>query len=595
MAGISVSGLISNSFDWKSVVDQLIQIDSAPIARMQSEESLNIDKLAVLATLDTKVTDLQSAAQALSADSLFKSRTASSATPDSSWTASAADLATTGNYKIAVTQLATAARLNGTASISTSISPTDDVSGLTLANIATASAITVSGADNTGSFSVNGKRVTIALTDSLQDVFTKISTATGGAVTASYSTATDTVQLTSADPIVLGAANDSTNFLSVMRLSSGNSPVTSSAALGSTKLNTPLTSARIAGDFGVDGSGVGRFEVNGVGIDYNINTDSLSAILSRINDSGAGVTATYDLAGDRVVLTNNSTGDIGIGVQDTTGTLMGALGLAGVTTTRGQNALFTVNDSPTQLSSLSNTLDATAHGITGLSVTVNSETTQTINVAPNTAAMKTAIQDFVTKFNAVQSYIDSQTKINTTADGKVSAAVMAGDHEMQSWGSELRAIASKTVSGLSTVFSRLENIGVDFTPFQPGMSAKTWSSSADLLVIKDPAKLDTALAKNTADVAALFNTPTTGLMAQFKSYLSARFSTTSGALKGQKDTLNKQNAVLDAQIIALTRRLENQRQVLTTAFLAMQTAQSRAQQQQQSISGFIKQSQSSSN
>ena len=38
MSGIQVSGLLSNSaFDWKSVVDQLIQADSAPVTKLTAE------------------------------------------------------------------------------------------------------------------------------------------------------------------------------------------------------------------------------------------------------------------------------------------------------------------------------------------------------------------------------------------------------------------------------------------------------------------------------------------------------------------------------------------------------------------------------
>jgi len=68
MAGISISGLVSGSFDWKSVVDQLIQIESTPIARLQTEEATNIDRLASLAGLQTKLTELQTASKALSAN-----------------------------------------------------------------------------------------------------------------------------------------------------------------------------------------------------------------------------------------------------------------------------------------------------------------------------------------------------------------------------------------------------------------------------------------------------------------------------------------------------------------------------------------------
>ena len=155
MAGISISGLISGSFDWKSVVDQLIKIESTPIARLQTEESKNIDRLASLSTLQSQMTELQTATKALGAPSLFSGRTASSSTSGSNWTTSAASGAANGSYSINVTQLATAARLTCASEISSGLSATDDVTGVTLATMPTAKTVTA------GTFAVNGKQVTV--------------------------------------------------------------------------------------------------------------------------------------------------------------------------------------------------------------------------------------------------------------------------------------------------------------------------------------------------------------------------------------------------------------------------------------------------
>src|SRR5690348_7066410 len=414
MAGISVSGLISNSFNWQSIVDQLIQIDSAPIAKLNTDTADNNNRLASFASLKSGLTDLQTSANALAADGLFNGRIASSATPNSSWSSTAANSAATGSYAIAVTQLASAAQRTGASGISAGLSASSNVSGITLATMPTAIAPTA------GTFTVNGATVTVALTDSLQDVFDKISAATGGIVTAAYDSATDKVSLTSSDnsEIVLGAGNDTSNLLSALRLANnGTGSLTSSSALGNASLNVPLVDARLVGSFGaVDGSGNGTFAINGVSIAYNINTDSLATVLSRISASSAGVSASYDGASNRVILTNNATGDVGIGASDTSGSLLAALGFTtGSTLVHGKNALFSVNGGAT-ISSASNTLDAATLGVPGLSVTVSTKDTQTISVAGNVANMQNAIQDFVTKFNSLQDFITSQTEITKGAD-----------------------------------------------------------------------------------------------------------------------------------------------------------------------------------
>lgn len=566
MAGISVTGLISNSFDWKSVVDQLITIDSQPIARLQSEEAKNNDKLASLGALNSYLTDLSSSAIDLRSATLFKSRVATSSTSGSTWSLTPSDSATQGSYTIAVSQLATASKRVGASGVSASISATNDVSGTTLATLPTSTAITA------GNFTVNGQTITVALTDSLQDVFDAISTATGGTVTASYDSTTDKVTLSSAGEIELGAVNDSSNFLSALRLANnGTGTVTSSGKLGSASLTATLASSRLAGALNADSNGDGSFTINGVSIGYNVNTDTLKTVLAKINSSGAGVTASYDATNDRFLLVNNSTGDIGIGANEVSGGLADAMGLtSGSSLQRGNNAQFTVNGGDT-ITTTSNTLTSSQHGITGLSIKVDSVGTQTITVAANTTKMKAALQDFIDKFNAVQALIESETAVTTGADGKVVSATLGGNQEVERWGTKLRSLAFQSISGLSSTVDRLDDLGIDF------------DSISSQLKIKDEAKLDAALRDNSDDIAGFFNNTSTGFAQQFSTYLTNLLSASSGALATQSATLTNQNKDIEAQIATLNRRLEDQRTQLTNAFLAMQNAQSTAANQQKSI------------
>lgn len=577
MAGISISGLVSGSFDWKSVVDQLITIDSAPVTRLTSEESANIDRLASFATLKSKLSELQTTSKALNSATLFSGRSASSSTTGSDWALTAATDATTGSYDINVTRLATASRRNGASAVSSGISATDTVTGVTLATMPTATAVTA------GTFTVSGKQVTIALTDTLQDVFTKISTATGGKVTGSYSAAADKITLSSTDAseVVLGAGNDTSNFLSAVRLANnGGTSTTSATTLGTASLAVPLASSRLKGVGAI--AATGTFQINGVDVGYDTATDSLSTLLTRINDSGAGVTASYDKTADRVVLVNNSTGDIGIGATQASSGLLDILGLGATSAlVRGDDTKFTVNGG-SELSSHSRTLGATDLGVTGLTVTANSVGDQTVTVKANTDAMKTAINSFITSFNAVQSYIDTQTKITKGADGKVTAALLADNREVQTWASELRSRAFSAVSGLSGTVSRLENLGIDF------------NSTDATLSIKDSAKMDAALTNNATSVAEFFTKDTTGFSAIFDDYLTDKLDT-HGALQTQMDTLNKANTGIDAQIKTLNARLANQRELLTNAFIAMDNAKSLANQQQTTLDNMFNSTKSSSN
>jgi flagellar hook-associated protein 2 len=563
MASIQLSGLISG-FDWKSFMEEVMELNRAPVVRLQSEKSTNSSKVSALDNLGTRLNELQTASRALKVEGLFTGRTAASTTTGSTWSSSATSGTATGAYAFNVTQLATTTKRSGAGDVGLGLSATNNVSGVTLASMPTASAVTA------GDFTVDGARITVALTDSLQDVFDKISTATGGGVTASYDSATDKISLTSATPgtaITLGAANDTSNFLAVARLANGTNTgvIASGTALGATSQSAPLASARLRNSItAVDGSGNGNFTVNGVSIAYNVNTDSLSAVLGRISSSSAGVSASYDAAADRVVLTNKSTGDLGLSVSETAGGFLDAFGLSGSSTlARGDDAQFTVNGGPT-LTSTSNTFTAASHGITGLSLTANSETSQTITVDANTTGMRTAIDDFIKKFNSVQQYIDDATKI-TSANGKVTSAILANNREIQSWQTTMRSTAFSAVSGLSGTITRLESMGIDFT------------AGTSQLAVRNPTKLEAALRDKPSEVEAFFKTASTGFAAKFEalntSIIGSSGTGAGGMLGSQKDTLTKGNTSIDLQIANIERQLASEKARMEAGFLAMENAQ----------------------
>lgn len=558
MASLQLSGLASG-LDWKSLVDQLMNLERAPITRIQTEQTKNTNQSNALKDLGTRLSTLQAAAQTLKDASLFSGRTAASTTTGSSWTTTAAAATAPGSYRIAVSQLATNARLEGASDITGGLHTSSDVTGLTVATLRTAVGVTG------GNFSVNGQKVAIATTDSLSSVFAAIATATGGDVTAAYDSATDKVTLTSASntPITLGAANDTSNFLSVFKLANNAaSTVTSSGTLGAARTTATLANAGLrTAVTAVDGSGNGSFTINGQSIAYNVNTDTLGGVIKRINAAGAGVTAAYDAVNDRVTLANNVTGDLAITVSEGTGGLLGALGLTtGATSIRGDNAQFSLDGGPT-LTSTSNTLGVAAHGIDGLTVTVDSETTQTVKVAADTAGMRAKLDSFVTAYNAVESFIDEKSKI-TSANGKVTTSVLTANREVQEWGRSLRSLAFGTLSGFAGSVTNLSSLGLDF-------------DSSGTLKVKDGTKLDTMLADHAADVEEFFTTSSTGFAAKFDTLLENMIDSGDAA----QTRFNRTNTDLDRQIADIERRLTQQRELLTNSFIAMETAQSRIQSQ----------------
>ena len=564
-----MSGL-SSGFDWKTFVDSMMSIERAPAKAMETEIATNSSKVDALNGIGTMLTSLTTSITALNTDGVFDAR---SATPSGTgWSATASSATPLSGYSFAVTQLATTAKLTSGSDIGNPIASSSDVSGVTLASLGTGTALTA------GAFTVNGARVTVDLTDSLQGLFAKINTATSGAVTAAYDSTNDKITFSSSSAIVLGSSTDSSNFLSVSRLANnGTGSIASSGSIGAATPTATLANARLKTPItAVDSSGNGSFTLNGIAISYNTGTDTLNSLISRINTAGAGVTAAFDPLADKVTLQNNSTGDVGFSVVESSGGLMGALGLTtGSSLSRGLNAQYTVNGGPS-ITSTSNTLSADSHGIPGLAVTATTTGTQSVTVAADTGSVRTKIDDFINSFNSVESMIDSQTQVTST-NGKVTTSTLSDNREIQDWGTALRKAVFTAVPGLSSTLSQLSHIGIDFT------------GTGSMLSVKDSSKLDIALQQRPADVSSLFRQSSTGLFARLNTLLNSYTGGslgTGGLLAQQTTSLTNSNTALTAQIADIDRRLVDRRATMTDGFIAMENANATIKTMQAQVAGL---------
>ena len=559
--GMGLSGLASG-FDWKSMVDQLIEVSRAPQNRMRSEQSKNSSKTNAINEIKGLLADLKTNISSLGSQDTLLKRTASlggSATA-TGWTTSASTTASAGKYHFSVTALATAAKWTGAAGLAGGIDPTLPLSSQPLGR-------TIVG----GNFTVNGTIVTMDSGESLNSVLTKVKSASG-VTDAKFDAVTGKVTIESASPVVLGASNDTSNFLLAMRLSSGSNP-TSSASLGSLSLSNPIASANLKTQPTQASS---TFLINGTSISYNTASDSLQDLITRINDSAAGVTASLDPASGGFVLTNDTTGNVGIFVSEDTGGMAASLGLTTGSLTNGADAVFNVNGSAVSLTSRTNTLDSTSHGITGLSVTASSTGSDTVTIASDSTATKSAIDTFITKYNALQGAIERYSKV-TVVGTKVTAGILSNSRELGEISKSLRQMIYKEGTGVSGTIKRLSDLGVGFSGVENTIS------------VTNSTLLSSKLADFASDVSSYFNTkksvgdvPSGGLIERMD-YLLGNLVTDSGtakgALKTNLDTIVNQNKSLDAQITALEKRLESQRSTMEASFIAMEKSQSIYQQQ----------------
>jgi flagellar hook-associated protein 2 len=572
-SSLALSGLASG-IDWTSIVNELLQVEAAPETQMNADIATDQAKSAAYSAVGTELTALGKDVTTLSDPSFFDSRTTTVSNPGIA-TATAAEATPLGNFSFNVTKLASDAVQQGTSAVGAPLSPTDNVSTLQVGSAGFATPVTA------GTFTVNGQTITIAATDTLQSVFDQISTATGGAVTGAYDATTDEISLTGSSPIVLGSATDTSNFLQAAELyNNGGNTVTSVSSLGGVNLNSAMSSANLNTPLSDGGSGAGEFTINGVQIDFDASSDTINDVLQRINDSDAGVTATYDSVNDRFDLTDKTTGDVGISMQDVTGNFLAATGLSSGTLQHGTNLQYSINNGGT-LTSQSNTIDATSAGVAGLSVTAIGLGTTTIAVNSDTSTISSAISSFVTDYNAVQNYISGQIKPSTDSSGNVTPGTLTGDLDTEGIADSLRQMVGTAPSGLSGVVRTLNDLGI------------VSNGTDNTLSLSDSSTLTSALTNNLDQVKQLFTNSTNGIATSLNSYLSD-VNGTKGVLVNDENNMTTEIAGINTSITALQQRISNDQTRLTNEFVAMETAINSINSQKQFLNDYFSGSSSTS-
>ena len=277
-------------------------------------------------------------------------------------------------------------------------------------------------------------------------------------------------------------------------------------------------------------------------------SDSLESVRDSINAAEAGVTASIvnDGSGFRLVTRSSATGEENAVKITATGDASlsdlayspdeastGAMSQ----TVSARNAQAVING--LAISSASNTLDAT---ITGLTLTLKQTTTAPVEVTvdKDAPAMRTAVDDFVKAYNALNGYITEQTKYdpNTKVAGK-----LQGDASVRALQSQLRTLAQAS-SGASSTLSRLSTVGIE----TQRDGSLVVSSSKFEAAMANPTTLALAFSNDAADDA------NDGFGVRF-STLTTTLTGTGGLLDSRSEGLRNQMKRQDDQIARLEDRV----------------------------------------
>ncbi|MEL7186695.1 MAG: flagellin hook IN motif-containing protein, partial [Pseudomonadota bacterium] len=139
-----------------------------------------------------------------------------------------------------------------------------------------------------GQFTINGETISVATTDSVNDVINRINQSAAG-VSATFNAASDSIDFannTLGSSGVIDLQGDTSNFLAATKLDSTN-------VVAGIDPETAIAMDQVAAFSSVRS---GNIVINNTQIAVDTSVDSLDAVIDRINASEAGVTASFDTA-----------------------------------------------------------------------------------------------------------------------------------------------------------------------------------------------------------------------------------------------------------------------------------------------------------
>lgn len=563
--GFSASGLITG-IDSASLIRQLIQFERLPLIRIEDRIKLLEAQKEGIGELKSQLFSLRNLVQDFRFDTVFSAfRADSSDTSILSASATGPNPAS-GSFLIDVQQVATATVANSSASVGAPIDPNISLvaSGIRIPVV-------------NGSFTING--VAFGVDPNLQSLSQVLSaiTASAAGVTATFDTLTDTVTFTNSTPgdnniINFGSSSDTGNFLDAINVvgspqltgGSGSTEVTSSTRLAAIDPSLVLNTI----NFSAGPVTAGSFQINGVTINVDPTVDTLFDLISRINDSDAGVTASFNQSTNTVRVVSDTLGSRTISFVSGTSNFLDVTNLTTAIQTAGNDAIFTVDGGPV----ITRNSNQISNVITDITLNLLKAGTTTLSVASDTDSILEKVREFITEFN--ESIASIRELIAEDGDLRSDATIRGVENR-------LRSIIFGQVGGLSGVFDSLGIIGIS--------TGEGFDPSAPFQLELDEAVFKSALATDRENVEQIFsNNADNGITDQLFSVLN-EVTGSFGFLNERSrsnGSIDRQIKNLNNRIEAMERRIAVKEQRLRAQFASLERIISSLQTQSLALAGL---------
>jgi flagellar capping protein FliD len=389
-----------------------------------------------------------------------------------------------------------------------------------------------------------------------------------------------------AHSLSFGAAGDASNALGILGIANvyvanaANPTLTGDTNLGVVRTTGILDAAGLTG---LTSTKTGVLTINGVAINYDTTSDTLSSLITKINNSGAGVVASLDRTNDQLILTRKDTGALALDIDDTSGTLGAALKLAPGTInaqTVGQSAQVTIDGR-----TITSTTNAVTNAIDGVTINLTGQSQpgayETLTVGVNASAVSSSLSAFITSFNSLGDLLD---KLTATTPGQAGGTAgtsgpLASDPTAKTMFLQLRdtiftAVGSGSINSLGAIGLNTGAIG----------SAVGTTNRLQL----DTSALTAALNGDANQVASLLDGtsgPFASLLSQLTSYEDP--SNTSSYVQAHSAGLTSEISELQREEADRQEMIDNYQAMIEAQYAAMESTLALLQSQSSQLAATL--------
>jgi len=471
-SGITFTGL-GSGIDTEALIQKLIAIEKRPLLQLHLQQTQLQSKLDTMHKYRSLLNALQKASIALNSKSAFQTMKGTSSNTNVA-TITAGSGSSEGTYHLKVFTIAQANKIATTGQSSAT------------------SALGLSGV-----FLVNGKAIDVVSSDSLTSIASKINNANAGVVASIINGGVGNVYLT-----MTAQKTGAKNALVLSDVGGGNVLDSLGVLSGTASIRDPIPNGAKSMAFSDSNTPIGTLlgisvppgtiAINGVPINIDFASDSLSSIASKINNAGVNFSAEIvkqNIEGETKYFLqitglptlnftdgNHMLENLGILQRDYGNEILPA-----------QDATFELDGIP--FSNSSNTIyDVIPNStITLLDGDPANPLETTLTIQRNTGEVVEKLQSLVQSYNAIVEFLKTATSFDKET---LETGILFGDASVLQTQNLLLDSILDPPDGQSGIFKNLMAIGISF--------------DNDGKMILDSAAFENALSANTANVISLF-------------------------------------------------------------------------------------------